>query len=155
MKSPVSVIILTLNEEVNLPKCLESVSGWADEIIVVDSFSTDKTLEIAKKYGAKVYEHEFENQARQFNWALDNVPIKNDWIFRLDADEWLTEELKNEITEKLRNRETEKPKDKINGFYIKRRVYFMGRWIRHARSAAGIARNGKDDGWNIAFKLRL
>ncbi len=126
MKLPISVIILTFNEEINLARCLNSVDKWADEIIIVDSYSIDKTLEIAKKYGAKVVQHKFENQAQQFNWALDNVDIKNDWIFRLDADEWLTEELKEEITEVLQHKSAA-----INGFYIKRRVYFMGRWIRH------------------------
>ncbi|MBI3638676.1 glycosyltransferase family 2 protein [Candidatus Wolfebacteria bacterium] len=124
--APVSVVILTGNEELNIENCLKSVYGWADEIVVVDSYSADKTLEIAKRYGVKIFQHPFENQARQFNWALDNAKIKNNWIFRLDADEYLTEELKNEITEKLKN-----APDGVSGFYIKRRVYFMNRWIKH------------------------
>ncbi len=126
MKLPISIIILTYNEEINLKNCLKSVADWADEIFVVDSFSTDKILEIAKKYRTKIVQHKFENQAQQFNWALDNLKIKNEWILRLDADEYLTEELKNEITEKLKNTQND-----VNGFYIKRRVYFMGRWIKH------------------------
>jgi len=126
MKIPVSVIILIYNEEIHLERLLKNIADWADEIFIVDSFSTDKTLEIAKKYGVKIVQHKFENQAKQFNWALDNLEIKNDWILRLDADEYLTSELKDEITEKLKNI----PKN-INGFYIKRRVYFMGRWIKH------------------------
>lgn len=125
-KVPISVIILTYNEELNFEHCLKSVAGWAGEIIIIDSFSTDKTLEIAKKYGAQVHQHEFKNQADQFNWALDSVEIKNNWILRLDADERLTEELKKEIAEKLPNI----PKE-VAGFYIKRRVYFMGRWIKY------------------------
>ncbi len=126
MKLPISIIILTYNEELNIENCLKNLADWANEIFIVDSFSTDKTLEIAEKYGCKIFQHKFENQAQQFNWALDNLEIKNEWILRLDADEYLTEELKNEITEKLKNI----PND-ICGFYIKRRVYFMGCWIKH------------------------
>jgi glycosyltransferase involved in cell wall biosynthesis len=144
MKPPLSIIILTYNEEIHLERLFKNIAEWADEIFVVDSFSTDKTLEIATKYGCKVFQHPFENQAQQFNWALDNLDIKNEWILRLDADEYLTEELKNEIAETLVNmgtsdvpnvninvRTLDVQKLEINGYYIKRRVYFMGRWIRH------------------------
>src|SRR3990167_10070410 len=103
MKIPVSVIILTYNEEIHIERLLKNIVDWASEIFIVDSFSIDRTLEIAEKYSAKIFQHEFENQAQQFNWALDNLEIKNEWILRLDADEYLTEELKNEITEKLKN----------------------------------------------------
>ncbi len=126
MKLPISLIILTRDEEVNIRKCLESVKDWVSEIIVVDSMSTDKTAEIAKGYGARVVEHDFVNQAQQFNWALDTQKIKNEWILRLDADEEVPEELWEEIEKKL----PEAPAD-VSGFYIKRRVYFMGRWIKH------------------------
>jgi glycosyltransferase involved in cell wall biosynthesis len=126
MKLPISVIILTYNEELNVENCLKSVADWANEIIVVDCFSTDKTKEIAKKYTIKIAEHTFINQAQQFNWALDNLEIKNDWILRLDADEYITEELKKEISEILAGIPSE-----VSGFYIKRRVYFMNRWIKH------------------------
>ena len=137
LKNSLSVIILTYNEEVNIEKCLKSVAGIADEIFIVDSYSTDKTLEIAEKYSAKIYQHPFENQAQQFNWALDNLDIKNDWILRLDADEYLTEELKKEIDETLINEKisinqpNQHKSAAINGYYMKRRVYFMGRWIKH------------------------
>lgn len=127
MKTPISVIILTLNEELNLENCLKSINGWADKVFVVDFFSTDRTLEIAKKYGCEIVQHAFKNQAEQFNWALNNLKIKNDWILRLDADEYLTNELKDEITEKLKNLPPG-----TNGFYINRRIYFMGRWLKHA-----------------------
>src|SRR3990167_4468447 len=103
MKLPISVIILTYNEELNIGNCLKSVADWANEIIIVDSFSADKTLEIAKKHTNKIAQRTFVNQAEQFNWALDNLEIKNEWILRLDADEYLTSELKDEITEKLKN----------------------------------------------------
>ncbi|MEK7162802.1 MAG: glycosyltransferase family 2 protein [Patescibacteria group bacterium] len=126
MRIPISIIILTYNEEIHIELLLKNISDWADEIFIVDSYSTDKTLEIAKKYDAKIFQHKFENQARQFNWALDNLKIKNEWILRLDADEYLTEELKKEIIEVIPKTALE-----ISGFYIKRRVYFMGRWIKH------------------------
>ncbi len=126
MKFPLSVIILTYNEEIHIERLLKNIGDWADEIFIVDSFSTDKTLEIAQKYGCKIFQHKFENQAQQFNWSLDNIKIKNDWILRLDADEYLTKELKNEINEVL-----PKTQPSITGFYIKRKVYFMGRWIKH------------------------
>lgn len=126
MASKISVIILTWNEELNLPKCLKSIAHLADEIFIVDSYSTDKTLEIAKQYNAHTTQREFKNQADQFNWALDNLKIKNEWILRLDADEVITPELEKEILQTMPN-----VADDISGFYIKRKVYFMGRWIRH------------------------
>lgn len=126
MKLPISAIILTYNEEQNLENCLKSIADWVHEIIIVDSFSTDRTLDIAKKYGSRIYQHPFENQAKQFNWALDNFDIHNEWIFRLDADERVTIELWHEIAEILPRTAPE-----TAGFSIKRRVYFMGRWIKH------------------------
>ncbi|MBI2035405.1 MAG: glycosyltransferase family 2 protein [Candidatus Liptonbacteria bacterium] len=126
MKLPISAIILTYNEELNIENCLQSIADWVDEIIVVDSMSRDKTLEIVKKYTDKVHQRRFVNQAEQFNWALDTVAIKNDWILRLDADEIMLPETWNEINEQFNKltRET-------TGFYLKRRVYFMNRWIKH------------------------
>jgi len=139
MKISVSVIILTYNEELNLEKCLKSVAGLASEVFIVDSYSKDKTLEIAKKYSCKIVKHPFENQAKQFNWALDNLKIKTEWILRLDADEYLTDELKKEIIETLSKEEIsinqlnphKSASTIINGFYIKRRVHFMGRWMKY------------------------
>lgn len=125
MRVPLSVIILTYNEELNLRHCLESIADWADEIIVVDSLSTDKTREIAKKFGAHVFEHAFEGYAAQRNWALAHTHIKNEWVLVLDADERPTEELKNEIREVL------KDPGGAHGFYLKRKFVFLGRWIRH------------------------
>ncbi|MDP3725388.1 MAG: glycosyltransferase family 2 protein [Nanoarchaeota archaeon] len=122
----ISVLVLTKNEEKNLGTCLKSVEGLADEIIIVDSFSTDTTKDIAKMYGARFYEHAFENQADQVNWALGNVEIKGDWILRLDADEYLTPELAKEIKKTLLNAPQE-----ISGYEMKRRVYFLGKWVRH------------------------
>ena len=92
-KGSIAVIILAFNEENHIERCIENVKQFASEIFVVDSFSTDKTREIAQNLGADVYTHKWENYSRQFTWALDNLPIKSEWILRLDADEYLTSEL--------------------------------------------------------------
>jgi glycosyltransferase involved in cell wall biosynthesis len=126
MKKTVSVVILANNEEKNLGQCLRSVSGWAHEVVVVDSGSTDRTMDIAREYGARVLKHDFINQADQFNWALENAALSGDWVLRLDADEYPTEELKAEIDRTL----PETPQD-VTGFSLKRRNYFMGKWIRY------------------------
>ncbi|MFA5797892.1 MAG: glycosyltransferase family 2 protein [Candidatus Woesearchaeota archaeon] len=136
MDKKISIIILTYNEEKHLARCLESVKNIADEIIVVDSFSTDKTKEIAEKYNAKFVQHEFINQAEQFNWALDTIPVFGDWILRLDADEYLTSELAEEIcgtVSDIGTSDVQRTSDvqNISGYYLKRRVIFMGRWIKH------------------------
>lgn len=102
MMLDLTVIILTFNEERHIARAIESVQPIAREIIVVDSFSTDKTCEIAESLGARVFSHPWPgNQAAQFNWALDNLEITSEWIFRLDADEYITENLKNELCVKL------------------------------------------------------
>lgn len=126
MKPNVTLIILTYNEEVNLPKCLKSVTGLASEIIIVDSGSTDGTKKIAEDFGVKFVVHEFKNQADQFNWAIDNLELRGDWILRLDADEELLPELKEEIMEKLPGVSPE-----TNGFYLNRRNYFKSVWIKY------------------------
>lgn len=121
-----SVIILTKDEAVNLPSCLSSLQSLGADIYIVDSGSTDKTVDIARHYGCKVYKHTFENQARQLNWALANLPIQTSWIMRLDADERVTPELSSELQQKLSSAPQE-----ISGYQVKRRVFFMGRWIKH------------------------
>ena len=121
-----TAIILTLNEERNLPACLESLNGLACEIFVVDSGSTDRTPEIATARGATLVEHSFANYAAQRNWAQQNLPIATEWILHLDADERLTPELVAEI-----NRSLEKPDAAVNGYLLRKRAIFMGRWIRH------------------------
>lgn len=127
MHSRISLVVLTKNEEANLARCLASVSGVVAEMVVVDNGdSTDGTRMIAEKFGARFLTHEFKNQAQQFNWALDNVELKGDWILRLDADEALTPELAEEIAEVL-----PQAREEVSGFLMKRRVYFLGRWMRH------------------------
>jgi len=123
--APLSVFVMTYNEERNLAACLESLAPWADEIFVVDSLSTDRTAEIAASYGAKVVPHAFEGHSRQRNWALEHLPFRNPWVLALDADHRVTAELRDELIEKL----PAMPED-ICGLYVKRRVIFRGRWIR-------------------------
>ena len=93
-KAPVAVIILTYNEEVNIRSCLESVQDFTDEIFLVDSFSTDRTMEIAREFTDKIYQNPWVHWAHQRNWALDNLPISYEWVFFLDADERLTSDLR-------------------------------------------------------------
>ena len=112
-----SVLILTKNEEQDLPDCLKSVY-WCDDIHVFDSFSDDKTVEIAENFGAKVTRRKFDNYAAQRNAALENVPFINDWIFILDADERIPESLWIEMQQKLLNVSNE-----VNGFRIQRRDF--------------------------------
>lgn len=126
MRQTLSLVVLTLDEELHLGRCLESAKEIAGQLVVVDSGSIDRTVEIARASGAEIYTHPFKNQAEQFNWALDNTDIKGDWILRLDADEYLTPDLREEIGKILEN-----PPEGTQGFYMKRRVYFWGRWIRH------------------------
>ena len=134
MSAPVSVLIPTLNEEKNLPECLDSV-GWADEVFVVDSYSTDRTLEIARAAGATVVQHAFESYSAQKNWALEQLPFRNDWVLIVDADERVTSELRCEIEQTL-------PTSAYDGYYLNRRVIFLDTWVRHA-------------GWYPSWNLRL
>lgn len=123
---PISVVVLAYNEELNIQYCLESVCDWSADVFVVDSGSEDRTLEIAREFGARVVHHPFETYAHQFNWALEHLPIMTPWVMRLDADEMVTPELALELRRTLPNLPPH-----ISGLYVKRRVYFMGRWIRH------------------------
>ena len=123
----VTILILTKNEEINLPDCLQSVKGFAKRCVVVDSFSNDRTKEIALEYGADFYEHKFENYARQFNWGLDNTEINTKWTFRLDADERLTPALCSELEKLMSAHEN----DEVNGFTMEASLFFMGKEIKH------------------------
>ena len=123
----VTFIILTKNEEVNLPDCLESIKGFAKRIVVVDSGSNDKTCEIASQMGAEVYVHPFENYARQFNWGIDNTNINTEWTFRLDADERLTPALCTELSSLMKEHDS----DDVNGIIMEAWLYFMGRRMKH------------------------
>lgn len=122
-----TAIIMTKNEEKNIVDCLKSMQGFAKRCVVIDCGSTDKTVELAKQYGADVYYHEFEYYARQFNWGLENCDIDTEWIIRLDADERFPDELNKEI-EKLIVDNKDKP---MNGITIEADLYFLGRVMKH------------------------
>jgi glycosyltransferase involved in cell wall biosynthesis len=122
---PVTLLVLTFNEERNLAALLDSVSGWAAEMVIIDSGSTDRTVAIAEEYGARIVTHPFETHARQWHWALENVTFETDWILALDADQLLLPELRHEMTERLKN------PGATAGFFLNRRQIFRGRWIRH------------------------
>lgn len=121
----ITVIILALNEELHIDRCIRSVSDFATRIIVVDSGSTDRTTEIAKQLGAEVIFHPFFNYAKQFNWALDNSSISTAWIMRLDADEYVTPELATSLAIHI-----EDAPPTVQGFTLNLRRVFMGRWLR-------------------------
>jgi glycosyltransferase involved in cell wall biosynthesis len=125
MKTPLDVLIITYNEEANIARCLESVR-WATEVFVVDSMSTDRTVETAKSLGAKIYLHPFEGYAKQRNWALDSLPFSHDWVLMLDADERIPSALAEEVTQAIRNDGHGQA-----GFYLNRRHIFLGRFLRH------------------------
>ena len=123
----ISVVILTYNEELHIQRCIERVLPISKEIFVVDCFSTDQTKTIASRLGANVFERAWPgNQATQFNWALENLPIRTKWVLRLDADEYLCPELIEEIRVKL---DTVSPD--VTGVLFNLRRIFMGRHIRH------------------------
>ena len=122
-----SAIILTFNEEANLPACLESLQALGCPVFVVDSGSSDRTLEIAREYRAIVYQHAFESHAKQWSWALSHLPLESRWVLALDADQKLTPELAEEI-----HRESAAgANESIAGLFLNRRQIFRGRWIRH------------------------
>jgi glycosyltransferase involved in cell wall biosynthesis len=120
-KAPLSVIIPCFNEEAMIAECLESVQ-FADEILVVDSFSTDKTVEIARRHATRVVQHEFWSHGAQNNWAVPQA--KHPWVLVVDADERVTPELAQEIRTILRG-------PSRHGYEIRRRNFFLGREIRH------------------------
>ena len=125
---PLTIVVLTYNEEENLPRCLASVAGWAGDIFLVDSGSTDGTLEIAESYGARVASHPFETHTRQWAWTLESLSSRHDWVLALDADQWLTPDLKEELI-RLFSADLGKLNE-IDGFYIRRAQLFRGRRIR-------------------------
>lgn len=121
-----AAIVLAFNEERNLADCLASLAGWVSELHVVDSGSTDRTVEIARSFGARVVEHPFEHYGAQRNWALDSIPVSAPWVLNVDADERVTPELRDAILEALHEEG-----GATTGFMMSRRTVFMGRWIRH------------------------
>ncbi|WP_336984551.1 glycosyltransferase family 2 protein [Acinetobacter soli] len=125
MTASLAVVILTYNEEMHIERAIKSVQSIASEIFVIDSGSKDATVKIAQKNGATVLYHPFINQAKQFNWALDNAPITASWIMRLDADEIIEPDLALEIQQKIPQLDAN-----IVGINLKRKHIFMDRWVR-------------------------
>jgi len=126
-KIPVSFLIPIRNEEANLPRCLASIA-WAGEVFVVDSQSTDASAAIAERFGATVVQFEFNGiWPKKKNWALDNLPFQNEWVFILDADEVLPPDAEAEIGQVIA-----RDGGGNAGFWINRRFMFMGRWLKHA-----------------------
>ncbi|WP_221391861.1 glycosyltransferase family 2 protein [Dyadobacter sp. NIV53] len=120
-----SVIILTHNESRHIERCIRSLQQVTDKIFIVDSFSTDNTLSIASRLGATVVQNPWVSYAFQFNYGIQNNPFNTKWVMRMDADEYITSELAQELKQNLSLTPAE-----VSGLYIKRRVYFMNQWIR-------------------------
>lgn len=121
-----AVVILTHNEELHIERCLRSISQVADEVHIVDSGSTDRTVDIARSLGASVYHNPWKNYASQLNWGLENCPTQATWVMRLDCDEYLTDELAASI-QRIRRGEVA---DTVSGFWVSRLVIFKERAIR-------------------------
>ncbi len=130
---PLSVIVITKNEENNIAECLSSVRGWADEIVVVDDESRDRTVSIAQGFTDRIFHRRMDNEGKHRNWAY--AQAKNEWVLSLDADEKVSDELKDEITAVLKD-------TKFHAFSIPLRNYIGNYWVRHS-------------GWYPAGKLRL
>ncbi|MFN0315402.1 MAG: glycosyltransferase family 2 protein, partial [Burkholderiales bacterium] len=125
---PISVLVLTKNEEQDLPGCLVSVA-WSDDIHVYDSVSTDRTTEIAKVHGARVTQRPFDNWASHQNWGLANIGFRHPWVFYIDADERVTPALRDAMIETVGHG---------NGqvaFRVRRRDFFMGTWLKHVQAS--------------------
>lgn len=122
-----TAIILTFNEEENISECITSIKELVKRIVVIDSFSTDATVEIAKQLGAEVYQNKWVNYANQYQYAIDNCNISSKWIFRIDADERLTQASAKELEQVCKENEN----TDVNGIIIRFEVVFMGKKLRH------------------------
>jgi len=125
-----TVVILTYNEEVHIERCIRSLQSVAMQIFIVDSYSTDRTVEIAESLGAVVAQRKWKNYADQFQWGLDHYAqycgCETRWVMRMDADEYLEPDLIEELPKALAN-----AAEDVTGFYIRRKVFFYGKWIRY------------------------
>ena len=125
----ISILILTFNEKIHLERCIRNCKNFADDVVVIDSFSTDETESIALENGVRFYQNKFVNHSAQINWALKNVPFLTDWILRLDADELLSEDLKKGMIRHL-----ESASENVKAFQMKRLIHFMGAPIKYGGS---------------------
>src|ERR1019366_7783081 len=134
----ISVLVPTLNERHNIADCLGSVS-WSDDVVVVDSGSREGTLEAARASGARVVDFKWNGQfPKKKNWALENVPWKNEWVLILDADERIAPELADEILAEIKS-------PRADGYFLNRRFMFLGKWIKHC---------GYYPSWNLRLFLQ-
>jgi len=122
----ITVVIVTYNEAVHIERCIHSLQLIAANIFIVDSFSTDKTVEIAESLGATVVQREWKNYADQFQWGLDHCDGDSDWVMRMDADEYLEPDLLAELSDAINTI----PND-VSGFYVRRKVIFYDQWIKY------------------------
>ena len=119
-----SILILTRNEEANIEPCLASVA-WCDDVVVLDSHSTDRTCEVAAARGARIFKREFDDFGAQRNYALDHVEFRHPWVFHLDADERFNDTLRRECDEAI-------TEDSHSAYFVANRIIFLGRWIKHS-----------------------
>jgi glycosyltransferase involved in cell wall biosynthesis len=129
------IIILTFNEEIHIKRCLESLQNLKAEILVVDSFSTDRTIEIARNSGAQILQHKFLNHSTQFNWALEQLSPNFDWVMRIDADEVVTTKLSDEINNRLPLLNSD-----VSGVFLRRHIIFQGKLINYGGSSTKVLR---------------
>jgi glycosyltransferase involved in cell wall biosynthesis len=125
MKCNVSVFIQTLNEETNMPRCLNSLR-WSDDIVVLDSGSTDKTEKIVKSYGCRFFQRPYDGRANNQNWAVQNIKFKYKWVWYVDADEVTPPKLAEEIQTVCADETREEV-----AYFVRRKDYFMDKWIKH------------------------
>lgn len=136
-KDSIAAIILTKNEEKHIARCINSLKGICNEIFVIDSLSTDRTCEIAEELGAKVYKNPWKNYATQFNYGVYQCPIQSEWIWRIDADEFLEGNIGIAVKNALSNCSAD-----VNGIYVRKRIDFMGKPLLHG-------------GWYPSYHLKV
>ncbi len=132
---PIAVVMISLNEGHNLKDVCENLNGWAQEVFLVDSYSKDDTIDIALNYGINIVQRRFRGFGEQWNFALNELPIQSPWVMKLDPDERLTEELKNNISQMINN-------NQYDAFCIKRRLWFMGKQMPVYQKLIRVWRNG-------------
>ena len=125
-KQDITAIVLTKNEEMHIERCINSVLAVCSKVLVVDSYSTDRTCELASLLGAKVVQHEFVCQAQQFNWAIDHLDIDTEWIWRVDADEYIEPALAQKVAGVLNS-----CGQNVNGIYVNKKIVFLGKPLLH------------------------
>lgn len=134
--APIAVVMISLNEAHNLEAVLRNLKGWAQEVFLVDSFSQDATVDIALKYGVHVVQRSFRGYGDQWNFAINELPVKSPWTMKLDPDERLTDQLKDEIRELIST-------DAADGLSVQRRLWFMGKPLPIRQSIVRVWRTGK------------